>query len=114
MLARIHRDGLFREVIALFQQLVVDFREAVSDFFGVLVGDIQPEIFGTGALAFENNRVRDDIARGELQTVVIALHEAFEVTVPQICALAAHRLGDEEAFAGVLVVEGGRVELNQA
>ena len=114
MLARVDRDAVFRHIIALLEQVVIDHREAVLDLLGILVRNVEVEFIGSGAAAFEHDRIGNDVAGCQLQTVVIALHEALTVAVEQIRALSADSLGDEETLAGMAVVEGCGVELDIA
>ena len=45
------------------------------------------------------DRAGDDIARGQLALRRVARHEALALRVAQVCALATHRLRDQERLA---------------
>ena len=67
-----------------------------------------------GSAAFQNDGVGYHIPWCQLQPVIVPLHEPLPRSIQQVCPLAPHRFGNQEAFPGVPVVEGGGVELHQA
>ena len=60
--------------------------------------DVKPHMRIAGFLHFFKNTARNDIARRELRKLVIARHKPLSRRIPQNRALAAHGLGDQEAF----------------
>ena len=77
-----------------------------------LVGDVEVDAVEAALLHLGVDGAGHDVARGELGARVVLRHEALAVGQLQQPALAAHRLGDEEAL-GVRVVEAGGVELDE-
>ena len=73
--------------------------------------DVDVVLVGAGAAALEHlehHRAGDDVARCQVDDRRrVALHEALALAVEQPSALAAHRLGDEDAETG----QARRVEL---
>ena len=73
--------------------------------------DVDVVLVRAGAAALEHlehHRAGDDVARRQVDDRRrVALHEPLALAVEQAAALAAHRLGDQDAQAG----QAGRVEL---
>src|SRR4029077_10862535 len=90
----------------------VDAREAMADEIGVARREIEPDVRGAGTTHLGHDGARDDVARGEIEEWVIALHERFAVFVPENGAFAAQGFGEEKARR-TFDVEGGGVELNE-
>ena len=111
MLAGIDRDQVLCKIHAVLQAPLVDRGEAVAQEGGVLVRDIQIKVGAAGALLLQHDGAADHVARGKLQPVVIAVHEALPVAVEQIRPLAAHGFADQKLLA-VLRMEGGGMELD--
>jgi hypothetical protein len=63
-------------------------------------------------LHLEVDRAGDDVARRQFHALVVRSHEARSVRQLEVPALAAQRLGDQEA-ALLRVVQAGRVELDE-
>ena len=113
MLAGVNRERLLGHVVALFEHLAVYHREVPLDEFGVLIGDIQPELVAAGKRLLLHHALGNHVTGSKLLALrFVLLHEALLVTVQQICALAADRLGNQEALAVLAVCERRRVELH--
>ena len=97
------RDQLARDVEARLGERVDDVREERR----VDLAHVERDRRGAGALEQVVDRQRDLVARREL------VDEALAVGVEQPRALAADRLGDEEALATGHADHGGRVELEE-
>ena len=69
----------------------------LADEVLALVGDVEVDAVEAALLHLEVDGARHDVARRELGALVVARHEPLAVGELQEPALAAHRLGDQEA-----------------
>ncbi len=72
-----------------------DRREPLLPHLGAELAGVEPHVLGPGLAHAAHDRLRDDVARGEVGERVLALHERDAGVVEQHRALAAHRLGDQ-------------------
>ena len=103
--------GLAREVEAAARALLGDRGEAAAQPVGVAVRDVEPDVLGAVRAHLGDDHARDDVARRELAVGVVVARERAPARVEEARALAAQRLGQQEAaLAGH--VERRRVELD--
>ncbi len=107
-----HRDGLHRHVDAELPAGLVDVREVVEQEPLRQVGHVEEGAVVAAPLHLGVDGAGHDVARGQLLARVVADHEGLARLVAKDPALAAERLGDEEAL-GVGVEEAGGVELEE-
>ena len=105
-------DGLFRDVDAQLQAACVDGGEVLDEEGFAQVRGVQPHMVQAMFLHLEVDGAGDDVARRQLHALVMRGHEAGAIGQLQVAALAAQRLGDEEA-ALLRVVQARRVELDE-
>ena len=76
---------------------------------------VEPHVGVPGLDHPSGDRLRDDVAGGEVRQLVDALHEAATVPVDEERTLAPHRLGDQRLLAAGVRAEPhhGRVELHE-
>ena len=114
------RDRLAGDVDAQLRAAGVDGREVRAQEVLALVGDdrsrVEPDMVDAVLLHLEVDRPGHDVARRQFGALVVGRHEALADPVGprqvQGRALAAQRLGDQEA-ALLRVVQAGRVELDE-
>lgn len=76
------------------------------------VGGVQVDAPGVEALHLGFDGAGDDIPGGELEAVVVVVHEAVAEVGAEGGTGSAHGFGDEEAFE-LIVIEDGGVELHE-
>jgi hypothetical protein len=106
------RDRLHREVDPELLARLVDVREVVEQERLRQVRHVEVGAVVAAALHLRVDAAGHDVARGQLLARVVAGHEGLALAVPQDAALAAQRLGDEEALRR-RVIEAGGVELEE-
>ena len=95
-----HRDGFARQVDAALHAHGVDAGKTFAKLIGGLVRDVQ---INARLARFEHRLVdgaRGDVTRRERAGGMEPLHEFLPVTIHQTAALAAYRLGNQEAAVG--------------
>ncbi len=83
MCGRHNRDGLFGQVKAKRQQLLIDHREVRANKFFRLVADIQIHTVDTQPLHFMIDGPCDDIARSQFGTLIKIGHETTAIGTQQ-------------------------------
>ncbi len=109
---RHHRDGLHRHVHAELLDGGVDVGEVLEQERLGQVRHVEEGAVVAAPLDLGVDGAGHDVARGQLLARVVAGHEGLAGGVAQDAALAAQRLGDEEAL-GLGVEERGGVELEE-
>ena len=57
VLTRVDRDAVLRHIIALFEEIVVDHREPVSDLVRVFVRNIEVKVIRPGTSALQHDGI---------------------------------------------------------
>jgi hypothetical protein len=113
---RHHRDRLARDVDAQLQAARVDGREVLLQEGLAEVRRVEPDVVEAVLLHLEVDRAGDDVARRQFGALVVrGMKRAASPSMfgsSRMRALAAQRLGDQEA-ALLRVVQAGRVELDE-
>ena len=94
-----HGDRIAGDVDAELGAGPRDAGKALADEFGIAVAEVEkdagvPRLFHLG-----DDRLADDVARGELAARVVVGHEAVAGRVDEPRPFAAHRFGDQAAAA---------------
>ena len=104
-------DEVLADVDVEFVHELGELGEALAEFFGGQVANIQENVGEMGLADLFDDGAADDVARGELAIFVIVKHEAVAVAIDEVGAFAADGFGDEGA-AGAGDIERRGVELD--
>jgi hypothetical protein len=107
-----HRDGRGGDIDPVLAQAGRDRREVVGQQLGRQVGQVEQHVVAVAAAHGRVDPAGHHVARGQLGPRVVGGHETLAVGGAQYAALAAGRLADQEARAGLRAVDRG-VELDE-
>ncbi len=107
-----HRDGLALRLAAVARAVGVDRREPARELAGREMGGVQPHVTEPVALHLLHDAPGHDVARSQLGAGVVPCHERLAAMIAEQGAVAAQRLGDQEA-RGAGAGEGGGVKLEE-
>ncbi len=98
-----HGDEIALEIEAVIGEKRADSRKAVVEIDSADVAHVEinrARPVRAGIDAFTSDGAGDDIARGQFEAGMVALHEALAAVVAQPCALSAKGLREQEAGNG--------------
>src|SRR6185369_13175317 len=88
-------DGIASYVDAEFGASTGDAGEALANKLRIAVTEVEEYAGLAGFFHLGDDRLANDVARGELAALIVVGHEAMAVGVDEPCTFAAHGFGDQ-------------------